>query len=395
MADRGLLGSVTDGKAVVSLIFARIIYAINWLSLGAIFVLMSGDLGVGVGGLGTLTSAFYLGIGLMQVPGGLLSARWGPKRVVVIGVFMSSVATLLIAGSSTVLEISVLRFIVGTGMAFVFAPGVVLVARLFSGGKFGLGVGLFNSAFNFGGLFGLFAWLVIAAATGWRPSLLLGGGLGVLSGVLVMAFVPPDVGGEAPSADVKAIVKILVDRQLVLLGVATLGFGVANTLISGFMVEYLVRNLDFPPTYAGLVASLVVVVPVFTAIWGGRMYDRMKKPRLLMSLSLLGSALALFLAAAPNVYGALAASALGGIFSGIGYTFAFAGARDLNPTEEQYDGLSIAWVNSISLTGSFVPPLLYSYLVLEVGYSIAWAACGALTLSFLLPLAFVVESLRA
>ena len=54
-----------DPSAIGSLIFARIVYAINWLNVGAIFVLMSPDLGVGVAGLGTLTSAFYLGIGLM------------------------------------------------------------------------------------------------------------------------------------------------------------------------------------------------------------------------------------------------------------------------------------------------------------------------------------------
>jgi MFS family permease len=64
------------------------VYAINWLNVGAIFVLMETDLGAGVGGLGTLTSAFYLGIGLMQLPGGLMAARWGPKNAVVPGIFL-------------------------------------------------------------------------------------------------------------------------------------------------------------------------------------------------------------------------------------------------------------------------------------------------------------------
>ncbi|TMI48990.1 MFS transporter, partial [Candidatus Bathyarchaeota archaeon] len=53
--------------AVASLVAARIVYAVNWLNIGALFYLMSGDLNSGVSGLGTLTSSFYLGVGLMQV----------------------------------------------------------------------------------------------------------------------------------------------------------------------------------------------------------------------------------------------------------------------------------------------------------------------------------------
>ena len=61
-----------------------------------------------------------------------------------------------------------LRFLVGSGMAFVFAPGVVMVTRLLRGGKSGMGVGLFNSAFDIGGIIAIFGWVVIATAIGWR-----------------------------------------------------------------------------------------------------------------------------------------------------------------------------------------------------------------------------------
>ncbi|HYC26677.1 MAG TPA: MFS transporter, partial [Nitrososphaerales archaeon] len=167
--------SVEDPRAVATLVAARVVYAINWLNVGAIFVLMSPDLGVTVAGLGTLTAAFYLGVGLMQVPGGMLTARWGAKKVVVTGILISSAAVLATSAGTTIWEIAALRFVVGTGMAFVFAPGVVLVAELFRGGKSGVGVGLFNSAFDIGGVIALFGWVVLAEWSGWRPSLLVGG----------------------------------------------------------------------------------------------------------------------------------------------------------------------------------------------------------------------------
>ncbi|HEX4920461.1 MAG TPA: hypothetical protein VFV92_06950, partial [Candidatus Bathyarchaeia archaeon] len=74
--------------AVASLIGARIVYAINWLNIGALFYLMSPDLNSGISGLGVLTSTFYLGVGLMQIPGSLLAAIWGPKRTVTTGLLV-------------------------------------------------------------------------------------------------------------------------------------------------------------------------------------------------------------------------------------------------------------------------------------------------------------------
>jgi MFS family permease len=173
------------------------IYAVNWLNVGAIFVLMEPDLGSGVGGLGTLTSAFYLGIGLMQLPGGVLAARWGPKNTVVLGIFLSSFSALGTAAASSIPVAAVLRFLVGAGMALVFAPGVVIIARLLSGERTGTGVGLLNSAYDVGGLVGISGWVVLATLTGWRPSLALSGGLGVVTGLGVLATVPRD----APSED--------------------------------------------------------------------------------------------------------------------------------------------------------------------------------------------------
>lgn len=386
--------SVGNNRAIASLITARIIYAINWLNVGAIFVLMGPDLGSGVGGLGNLTSSFYLGIGLMQIPSGVLAARWGPKNTVVSGVFLSSLSALATAGAVDIQQVELLRFVVGAGMALVFAPGVVIVARLLSGGRTGTGVGLFNSAFDIGGLIGITGWVVIATITGWRPSLALGGGLGVLTGILILIYLPQD----APSGDFRVdpgiLKRILGDKQLVLLGLATLGLSVGNNTISGFMGYYVVNSFGASPAVGGTVQGLVVAAPIFTALLAGRAYDRTSNPRRLMLFALVGSAGALALASFPSFWAAVAGSALGGVVSGLGYTVAFSGAKDLNRAGESYDGLAVAWVNGISLTGSFFPPLVYSALVVHASYSVAWLGCGLIILVFVLPLLLMTRKFR-
>src|SRR5215472_12604799 len=132
-------------SAVASLVVARIVYAINWLNVANIFYLMRANIGGGVNGLGILNSSFYLGVGMMQIPGGILAAKWGPKKTVTLGIFVSSIAVLGTSISTVLVEIAILRFVVGTGMAFVFSPSVVLMAR-FLGGRSGAGAGVINSA---------------------------------------------------------------------------------------------------------------------------------------------------------------------------------------------------------------------------------------------------------
>jgi hypothetical protein len=79
------------------------------------------------------------------------------------------------------------------------------------------------------------------------------------------------------------------------------------------------------------------------------------------------------------------------VVAGIGYTYAFAGAKDLSRAGKEYEGLAIAWVNSISLAGSFLPPIFFSFLAESSGYSIAWLGVALLSLFFLIPLMLMVE----
>ncbi len=390
-----MIGGRRARNAIASLVAARIIYATNWLNIGAIFALMEVTLNVGVVGLGTLTSCFYLGLGLVQVPAGILAAKVGPKKVVVTGIMTSSLATLAISASTQLAQVAVLRFVVGAGMAFVFAPAVVLVANYFGGERAGVGVGVFNSAYDVGGLLGLYVWIVIATASGWQSSLLLSGGIGVATGVLVQAYVPDDSKSLGFKLRLGTLAAILKNRQLVLLGLETLGLSVGNILISSFMVYYLNQSLGVPLTTSGLIAAMVVVVPIATALWGGRLYDRMKKPRLLMLLSEAAMALALLLTSVPALALGALASVLGGVASGVGFTVAFAWARDLNTAEREYDGLAIAWVNGISLTGAFIPPLVFSLVAGSAGYPVAWLAGAVMCAALTLPVLFQREGVPA
>ena len=367
-------------------------YAINWLNVGAIYYLMEADLKGGVSGLGTLTSSFYLGIGLLQVPGGILAAKWGPKNVVTIGIMVSSISAIGVAATSSIFEAAVLRFLVGAGMAFVFSPSIVIAASYLGHHRSGINVGLFNSAFSVGGIFGLFGWTVIATLTGWRPSIVLSGALGVVTGILVL-FLVPNARTLSFRVDAARLLSILKDKSLILLGIGTLSLTTGNNLIGAFMAYYLETSLGIASIPASLVAAIVVAMPIFSALIGGREYDRMKKPRLLMLVADLGIAGALVICAVHSLDAAIVGCIVAGIVFGIGLTTAFAAAKDLNREPKEYDTLAISWVNSLSLFGNFGPPLVFSFLAVSRGYSVAWLGGSGIVLLLLIPLFFMGEGI--
>ncbi len=377
--------------ALGALIAMRIVYAINWLNIGAIFYAMGPDLGSGVVGLGTLTSSFYLGLGVLQIPGGVMAAKWGPKRIVILGTFVSSVCAFATGFAHDLLTVAVLRFIVGGGMAFVFAPAVIIIARLLTERRSGLGIGLFNSMFDVGGIFALFLWAVIAGITGWRPSVELSGGLGILSGLLLLPAVPAD----PPNLEFKfagsELWKVIADSRILIIGLGMLGVDVGNVIVSSFMEYYLIGFFGLPTASAGVITSLIVAVPIFTAIYAGRTYDRIKRPKFLMLVSNIVLAASLVVAVYPSVAAAIVCTFLSGLFSGFGFTVGFAAAKDFNTAPKEYDSLAVAWVNCISLFGAFVPPLVFSYSVAVSGYPSAWLAAAVMTVILTVPLLFLKE----
>jgi MFS family permease len=374
--------------AVASIIIVNIAYSLNWFNIGSLYYLIGPDLKGGVSGLGTLTSAFFLGIGLLQIPVGILSTKLGPKRVLAVGTIIAALAVMGQSVSTALLEASMFRFIVGAGLAFVFAPSIVMITRL-SKGRAGAGVGIIQSSFGVGGLLGLFGWTLIAPYAGWRLSIGLGGLLLLLGGLAVTLFVPQDETRIRVSFD--RLSKILKEKSLILIGLGLLSPNLGSILVFSFMPYYLKNNLGESAALAGLIASATVVVPILSALWGGRLYDRTRNPRLLMIVSGAAISISLAIFATANLVIIVVGVLLIGLVFGVGTTAGITASRDLNPVEREYDGLAVSWISMISLTGAFWPPLVFSYLAGTFGYTAAWLGGAVMCLPVLAPLFFLTK----
>ena len=374
--------------AVASLIMGRIVYAVNWYSLAAVFSFTASELNLNVSGLGLVTATFFVGIGIFQVPGGVLAAKIGPRFTVICGTTVASLSALLTGFASNLIEIAILRFLVGAGMAFVFAPGVILMARLLHEGSEGLGVGFYNSAFSLGGVVGLFGWAVLATEIGWRNSLVLGGLFGLLTSILILFLVPKDSQRSDFTVELRHLKLILLDRWLIILCIVTLGLQVGSTVYSSFMVYYLESAVKISAGEAGTVASLASLFALASAPFAGRLFDRYNDAKRLLLISGFVMAIGVGIAFLGTVYSSMVAGVLVGLASGSGFTFGFAAARKANRLDKEYETLAVSWVNSISLFGDFASPLFFSYMVIQYGYSPAWLYVGILAFVLTIPMLF-------
>lgn len=371
--------------AVATVLGNRLFYSINWFSIPPIFYLIALDLHTKVSGLGLISSAFLVGIGLFQVPGALLSAKFGPRRICILGMVLLSASALVCAIVSSIDLIALLRFFSGMGMALFFPPSIALMTRFSRAGRAGFVLGLNNAIASLGGGIGLFAWAIIGDSIGWRLSLVLIGGLGLASTVFLLVCVPSD----APDPDFKLrladLRRILIDRWLLLVGCVLLAYNVGNTLDATFVEVYLHDSLGLSAGVSGGIGSLVIFCGLFTAPIAGHFHNRVVRVKPVLALSGLAIAIGVALASLATPAAVLASAVTVGLASGVGYTFAFGSAWH-SSTLRAHRAIALSWVNSIQLLFSFWAPYLFSFVAVGYGYPLAWLTGGLYTAVFIFPL---------
>jgi MFS family permease len=365
--------------AVTSLVLSRAVYAINWYNAAAVFAFVAYDFGQNVSGLGLATASFFIGVGLFQIPSGILAAKFGPRYTAVYGMLLSSLAALLTAFSSSFDQFVILRFLVGAGMALFFGPGVTLVSNYFHRDSRGVGLGIFNAAFYVGGSLGLFVWSVLAELTGWRMSLGISGALGIMGALLLFTYVPKEK-WNGFKIQMTGLKRILTDRWLLVLSLELLGFNAGTALITNFMVYYLEGTLNLTPAVAGGVGSLTPLTAIFASPLFGQLYDKTRRPHALLFLSGVLLTIAVGVASLGSIYSAVASTIIAG-FCGGAFTVAYLAARESRAVTDEYQTLAVSWVNNIQMIAGFWSPLTFSTLVVLVGYADSWLIAATYTLA--------------
>jgi MFS family permease len=373
--------------ATFSLMLARVVYTINWFNIASIFYFIASDFKENIAMLGIISASFLVAVGLFQVPAGIIAAKYGPRKIAIYGIMIASSAALVTGLATNTSQITLLRFIIGIGMACFFGPSVILISKYLGKESEGLGIGLLNSAHALGGIIGLFGWVILAEHFGWRASLVLSGGLGISTAILLRSTLLTGVDEISTEFKIKVsqVFATLFNKSLIILGITLLGFQAGSSMILTFTVFYFVDHLKINPIDAGLIGSLNLIVALASSPFFGKLYDKIGNARKLLFISGIISASSLVGFATDSLYAITALILISGFFLSAGFVIVYAKAKEINKAQPQYQTLAVSFVNGLSLFGVFWVPVFFSSIVSSLGYEIAWLLGGLVIIILILP----------
>jgi sugar phosphate permease len=152
--------------------------------------------------LGLLGSAYFYPYALMQLPAGLLSDSWGPRRTITLFFAVAFIGSLLLGLAPTVLWAIVGRALVGLGVSMLFVPTMKVLAEWFRIREFATMTGILMAMGGIGTLTAATPLALLSTWIGWRLSFVVVGIATSALAILVWLFVrdrPADLGWASPS----------------------------------------------------------------------------------------------------------------------------------------------------------------------------------------------------
>jgi len=165
---------------------------------------MRRDLAAGGGLLGLLGSAYFYPYALMQLPAGLLSDSWGPRKTITLFFCVAFAGSVMLGMAPNVYVAIVGRTLVGIGVAMLFVPTLKVLAEWFRIKEFAMMTGILMAMGGIGSYSAATPLAYISTWIGWRQSFVLVGAFTLVLGILVWAFVrdrPSVMGWPSPAAE--------------------------------------------------------------------------------------------------------------------------------------------------------------------------------------------------
>ena len=293
---------------------------------------------------GFLTTGIFATHALMQIPAGHLADKFGGKKILIAALTIVCIGNIGIAFASGYEQLLLWKIFVGFGTGASFVSGARYIAQVIPATDLHKAQGFYGASVLLGSGFVIFAVPQIAGSFGWPASFLTTAFVAVIV-LLVWIIIAPSPGlSKHPHV---SLAKLLSHGQLWLLGLLQMAsFGLV-IVIGSWITELLKTKVGLPPVEAGMIGSLVLLLGIFTRIYGGLLVVKIGYRKLLIGSMLLNIAGCFMLAADNSSFSlALTAIVLIGIGSGLPYSALFNRAVALFPGR---GGAAMGLVNMLGI----------------------------------------------
>ncbi len=169
--------------------FGYVLVYFHRLCPAVVAVDMMRDLKAGGALTGFLGAAYFYPYAVMQLPAGLLSDSWGPRKTITVFFIVAFLGSVLLGAAPSVFWAIAGRTLVGFGVAMLFVPAMKILAEWFTQKEFAFMTGILMAMGGIGSLTAATPLALLSAKIGWRMSFATVGVFTLVLAVLVWGFV--------------------------------------------------------------------------------------------------------------------------------------------------------------------------------------------------------------
>ena len=322
------------------------------------------DFAVGGAALGSLSAFYFYAYASIQLPVGMLTDRYGPRKLMSFAVGLCAIASAGFALSDSVLTASIGRALVGGTVAFAFVGTLAIAGYWFKPAQYAMLAGLLQTVGMSGAIFGQAPLRQVVDSIGWRGTMGTLGVIAILLSILLFLLVPHrthEQRKEGPSVGIIVGLKSVASNSQTWL-CALIGFGMAAIML-GFGglwgVPWLSNVYGYSTVEAAAIISMLFVGWAIFSPLAGWASDRMgrRNPILTLGSIIALSAFSIVIFYTPeNTYLLMAMIFITGV-GGCAMTASFSSVKELNSLE--YSSTALGLMNMFVVgSGAVMQPLI-------------------------------------
>jgi len=245
------------------------------------------DFAVGGAALGSLSAFYFYAYASIQLPVGMLTDHFGPRKLMSFAAGLCALASLGFALSDSVLSASIGRALIGGTVAFGFVGTLAIAGYWFKPTQYALLAGLLQTMGMSGAIFGQAPLRQMVESIGWRDTINLLALVALVLAILLFKLVPmrsSEQKQRAPNVSVLQGLKA-VTTNLQTWICSLIGFGMAATMLAFgglWGVPWLNSVHGYTTTEAAGITSMIFVGWAIFSPLAGWASDRMGRRNLIL-----------------------------------------------------------------------------------------------------------------
>ena len=343
------------------------------LCLPPLFLFLQRDFDVSYVKLGLALTAYNLVGGVIQAPVGFLVDRFGARTLLLIGFGLNAVCIGLIGVADSYWMLLVLAMLAGIGNSVFHPADYAIMSGTVSEAKVGRAFGIHTFSGFFGGAVAPLTMGLLAAQWGWRPALLVAGGLGLATWA-VLALNSGILGRAAPGRKSGAAAinsgetakrgwSLLLTPAMLLFFALFCAITFTTSGIYAFTINGLIDLHGTPYTLANAGLTGFLLASSFGVLLGGYLADRVGRHDLVASVALVVAAAAILVPAFvdPSAAMLILVLSLSGLAFGTVQPARDMMVRAITPSSEM--GKTFGFLSVGMSVGSSISPLVYGWFM--------------------------------